>query len=160
VPDARALELIAEKETIYRDAFTKEFREVAGFAAFAAQARARGLKIAVATAGDKHNIAFALRHLKLAHARRHRRRRRGPARQARARPLPRSGAARGHAAGRMHRVRGRALRHRGGRPRRHARRGDLHHPHGPAELAGPHVIAQVRDFEQLMTTNFLENLHA
>jgi hypothetical protein len=32
--------------------------------------------------------------------------------------------------------------------------------HGPAELDGPHVIAQVRDYEQLMTTNFLENLHA
>jgi beta-phosphoglucomutase-like phosphatase (HAD superfamily) len=32
--------------------------------------------------------------------------------------------------------------------------------HGAAELAGPHVLAQVRDFEELITTNFLESLDA
>jgi beta-phosphoglucomutase-like phosphatase (HAD superfamily) len=32
--------------------------------------------------------------------------------------------------------------------------------HKADELAGPHVLAQVRDYEQLMTSNFLESLHA
>ena len=39
-----------------------------GFKAFAAQARSLGLKIAVGTAGDVHNVAFALSHLKLPQA--------------------------------------------------------------------------------------------
>jgi len=30
--------------------------------------------------------------------------------------------------------------------------------HSPAELAGAHVIATVRDYEELATTNFLETL--
>ncbi len=30
--------------------------------------------------------------------------------------------------------------------------------HTPAELAGPHVIAAVRDYEELALTNFLETL--
>ena len=55
--------LIAEKEQIYRDLFTPVFREVAGFRAFAAQAHALGLGIGVGTAGDRHNIAFAMQHL-------------------------------------------------------------------------------------------------
>jgi hypothetical protein len=58
---------IAEKEAIYREIFAGVPRG-RRLRRFAQQARARGLKIAVATAGDKHNIAFALRHLKLAHA--------------------------------------------------------------------------------------------
>jgi len=32
--------------------------------------------------------------------------------------------------------------------------------HKPEELAGPHVIASVRDFEELMKNDFLESLHA
>jgi beta-phosphoglucomutase-like phosphatase (HAD superfamily) len=32
--------------------------------------------------------------------------------------------------------------------------------HQPDELAGPHVLASVRDFEELMKNNFLEHLHA
>ena len=55
--------LIAEKEGIYRDLFAPVFREVAGFRAFAAAALAHGLAIGVGTAGDRHNIAFALQHL-------------------------------------------------------------------------------------------------
>ena len=55
--------LIAHKERLYRDMFAPEFREVAGFRAFAAQADAQGLAIGVGTAGDRHNIAFAMRHL-------------------------------------------------------------------------------------------------
>jgi beta-phosphoglucomutase-like phosphatase (HAD superfamily) len=60
-----ALPLVQEKEEIYRQMFASEFREVAGFKAFAAQARALGLRIGVGTAGDIHNVAFALSHLQL-----------------------------------------------------------------------------------------------
>jgi beta-phosphoglucomutase-like phosphatase (HAD superfamily) len=60
-----ALPLVQEKEEIYRTMFASEFREVAGFKAFAAQARALGLKIAVGTAGDIHNVNFALSHLEM-----------------------------------------------------------------------------------------------
>lgn len=55
--------LIAEKEGIYRDLFAPVFREVAGFRAFAATAHERGLALGVGTAGDRHNVAFALKHL-------------------------------------------------------------------------------------------------
>ncbi len=57
--------LIAEKEGIYRELFAPVFREVAGFRAFAAGAHAQGLGIGVGTAGDRHNIAFALQRLSM-----------------------------------------------------------------------------------------------
>ena len=57
--------LIAEKEGIYRELFAPVFREVTGFRAFAAAAHGRGLAIGVGTAGDRHNIAFALQHLSM-----------------------------------------------------------------------------------------------
>jgi beta-phosphoglucomutase-like phosphatase (HAD superfamily) len=60
--------LIAEKEQIYRELFAPAFREVAGFRAFAAQAHASGFKLGVGTAGDRHNIAFAMQHLAMAPA--------------------------------------------------------------------------------------------
>jgi len=66
IADDEAWALIAEKEAIYRELFGPVFAEVAGFSAFCAQAQAKGLKIGVGTAGDQHNIAFALMHLKLA----------------------------------------------------------------------------------------------
>jgi beta-phosphoglucomutase-like phosphatase (HAD superfamily) len=31
--------------------------------------------------------------------------------------------------------------------------------HTPAQLAGPHVVASVRDYFDLMNSKFLENLH-
>jgi beta-phosphoglucomutase-like phosphatase (HAD superfamily) len=55
--------LIAEKEGVYRELFAPVFREVEGFRAFAAAARKHGLAIGVGTAGDRHNIAFAMQHL-------------------------------------------------------------------------------------------------
>jgi len=57
--------LIAEKEQLYRNMFGPVFAEVAGFKAFYAQALAHGLTLGVGTAGDKHNIAFAMGHLAL-----------------------------------------------------------------------------------------------
>jgi beta-phosphoglucomutase-like phosphatase (HAD superfamily) len=65
VDDARALQLIGEKEAIYRDVFGPAFREVPGFRDVAALAAAAGLPIAVASAGDRQNIDFALGHLRL-----------------------------------------------------------------------------------------------
>jgi len=156
----RALELIAQKEAIYREAFSREFREVAGFTAFAARARALGLKIAVATAGDKHNIAYVLRHLKLAQA-----------------PDAIVGGDEGLPGKPEPALFLEAARRVGIAPAEcivfedapfgieAARRAGMRavaicSTHGPEQLAGPHVIAQVRDFEQLTTRNFLENLHA
>jgi beta-phosphoglucomutase-like phosphatase (HAD superfamily) len=59
---------IAIKEQIYRDLFAPIFAEVAGFKQFAAQTLQRGLKVGVGTAGDRHNIAFAMKHLQLPQA--------------------------------------------------------------------------------------------
>jgi beta-phosphoglucomutase-like phosphatase (HAD superfamily) len=63
VPREEAWALVRHKEQLYRDAFAPEFREVAGFRAFARAALARGLKLGVGTAGDAENIAFAMKHL-------------------------------------------------------------------------------------------------
>jgi len=52
--------LVHEKEAIYRGLFAAEFREIAGFATFARAAKAQGVRLACATAGDPDNIAFAL----------------------------------------------------------------------------------------------------
>jgi HAD superfamily hydrolase (TIGR01509 family) len=58
--DDAAWRLVNEKERLYREGFAQEFREVAGFRAFARAARSAGIRIACATAGDAHNIAFAV----------------------------------------------------------------------------------------------------
>jgi beta-phosphoglucomutase-like phosphatase (HAD superfamily) len=61
-----SLMLVRQKESLYRKAFAPPaFREVVGFRAFVSYARALGFKIGVGTAGDAHNIAFALEHLAL-----------------------------------------------------------------------------------------------
>jgi beta-phosphoglucomutase-like phosphatase (HAD superfamily) len=60
-----ALPLVQEKEEIYRELFAPVFAEVRGFTAFALRARAQGLKTGIGTAGDLHNVNFALSHLKL-----------------------------------------------------------------------------------------------
>ena len=65
IPHDEAQRLIAEKESIYRELFEPVFREVPGFTEFASRALRAGLKVGVGTAGDQHNIAFALTHLKL-----------------------------------------------------------------------------------------------
>jgi len=65
LPQAEAAALLHEKESVYRELFAPQFREVAGFSAFAAQAAAQGLRVGVGTAGDRHNIAFAMGHLRM-----------------------------------------------------------------------------------------------
>jgi beta-phosphoglucomutase-like phosphatase (HAD superfamily) len=160
VGEQRALQLIGEKEAIYREAFGRAFREVAGFRAFAQRALGRGLKFAVATAGDRHNIAFALDHLKLASpphaivggdegiagkpepdlfleaARR--------VQVAAAECIVFEDAPFGIEAARRAGMRAVAI----------------CTTHTREELAGPHVIADARDYEELMDNEFLESLHA
>ncbi len=63
--DDEAWAYIAIKEQLYRDLFAPVFAEVPGFKQFAGLARQRGLKIGVGTAGDRHNIAFAMQRLQL-----------------------------------------------------------------------------------------------
>ena len=160
VPEDRALALLAEKEAAYREFFAREFREVAGFATFFAQAHRQGLKLAVATAGDRHNIAFALRHLKLAAA-----------------PHAIVGGDEGLPGKPEPALFLEAARRLGAQPEgcivfedapfgiEAAKRAGMRAvaictTHGPAELGGPHVLAQVRDWRELMNLQFLESLHA
>jgi len=160
VPEDEALRLIGEKEAIYRAFFDGEFREVAGVREFARRAAARGLRIAVATAGDRHNIAFALERLRLARA---------PDAIVRGdegiagKPAPDlfleaarrvdtppaecivfEDAPFGIEAARRAGMRAVAV----------------CTTHDARELAGPHVIARVRDYQELMNSQFLESLHA
>jgi HAD superfamily hydrolase (TIGR01509 family) len=160
IPDDEAVALINEKEALYRDLFSRDFREVAGFREFARQVTQRGLKLAVATAGDRHNIAFVLEHLQLAQ-----------------RPDAIVGGDEGIAgkpqpdlfleAARRVQVPAaecivfedapfgiEAARRAG------MRAVAICSTHGPEELAGPHVIAQANDYQELMKTEFLETLHA
>ncbi|MFL6694942.1 MAG: HAD family hydrolase [Ramlibacter sp.] len=160
IDDASARRLIGEKEALYREFFGADFREVPGFRDFAQQAKRRGLKLAVATAGDKDNIAFALERLKLAD-----------------RPDAIVGGDEGIAGkpqpdlflegARRVRV-----------PPAHcivfedapfgieaARRAGMRAvaictTHDAGELAGSHVLTHVPDFRELIRSNFLETLHA
>jgi beta-phosphoglucomutase family hydrolase len=158
--DERARQLAGEKEQIYRDIFAHEFREVAGFARFLQQAQERGLKVAVATAGDQHNLAFVLKHLDL---------KKQPDAQVRGdQGLP------GKPAPDIFLEAARQL---GADPkecivfedapfgieaagRAGMRAVAICSTHQPDELAGEHVVAQVRDYEQLMDKKFLESLDA
>ena len=65
VTEAEGAEITHAKESIYRELFGAAFREVAGFGSFAKAAVAHGYKIAVGTAGDRHNIAFTMSQLKM-----------------------------------------------------------------------------------------------
>jgi beta-phosphoglucomutase family hydrolase len=158
--EQRAKELAGEKEQIYRDIFAREFREVAGFASFLRQAQQRGLKVAVATAGDQKNLAFVLERLGLE---------KQPDAQVRGdQGLP------GKPAPDIFLEAARQLDadpaecivfedapfgiEAAGRARMRAVA--ICSTHQPAELAGEHVIAQVRDYEQLMDQKFLESLDA
>jgi beta-phosphoglucomutase-like phosphatase (HAD superfamily) len=153
-----ALPLVREKEQIYRDLFAPIFAQVRGFKAFEAAARLLGLKIAVGTAGDIHNVEFALSHLKL--------------------PCSPDAVIRGDMglpgkpapaifleAARAISVRAsdaivfedaplgiEAARRAG------MRAVAICSTHSAAELAGPHVIAAVKNYDELMQQGFLQNL--
>ncbi|MDO8457660.1 MAG: HAD family phosphatase [Burkholderiaceae bacterium] len=158
--EAQAWAMVHEKEQLYRDIFAPIFTEVAGFTEFAAQARARGLKIGVGTAGDIHNVEFVLKHLQLQ-----------PAPDAIARgdegftgkPTP---AIFLEAAKRLNTPADKCIVFEdapfGIEAARRAgmRAVAICTSHSAAELAGPHVLASVANYNDLMTTDFLETLHA
>jgi len=158
--DAECQAMVHEKEEIYRAMFSDNFTEVAGFTAFAKAAVARGLKVAVGTAGDRHNIEFAMSRLKMD-------------------PLPLAivGGDEGFTGKPTPAIFLEAARRIGVAPERcivfedapfgieAARRGGMRavavcSTHTAAELAGPHVIAAVRDYDELAHSNFLETLDA
>lgn len=158
LPEAECEVLVAEKEAIYRELFAPVFAEVAGFRSFARTAHARGLKIGVGTAGDRHNIAFAMSHLNMA-------------------PVPAAmvGGDEGLSGKPTPAIFLEVARRLGVAPERcivfedapfgieAARRAGMRavavcSTHTPTELAGAHVIAAVRDYEELTQTNFLETL--
>lgn len=160
ISEAECQALVHEKEEIYRGLFGDNFTEVAGFNAFARAAVARGLKIAVGSAGDRHNIAFAMARLKMD-------------------PLPLAivGGDEGFTGKPTPAIFLEAARRIGVAPERcivfedapfgieAARRGGMRavavcSTHSPAELAGPHVIAAVRDYDELAHSKFLETLDA
>ncbi len=160
IPHDEALVLINEKEAIYRELFTPAFAEVGGFRRFAAEARERGLKIGVGTAGDKHNISFTFSHLQMAVA-----------------PHAVVGGDEGLPGKPEPAIFLEAARRLGVPPDQcivfedapfgieAARRAGMRAvavctSHEASELAGPHVVAQVRDFHELTTQNFLESLYA
>jgi len=160
VTEAESAAITHEKESIYREMFGAVFAEVAGFSAFARSAVARGLKVAVGTAGDRHNIAFVMERLCMD-------------------PLPLAivGGDEGFAGKPTPAIFLEAARRIGVAPEHcvvfedapfgieAARRGGMRAvavctTHSAAELAGPHVIAAVRDYDELAQTNFLETLDA
>lgn len=158
--EARCLALIAEKEAVYRELFGASFREVPGFRAFASQARQRGLKIAVATAGDRHNIAFTLDRVSLAEP-----------------PHAVVGGDEGLPGKPEPALFLEAARRLALQPAQcivfedapfgieAARRAGMRAvavctTHAAHELAGPHVVARVRDYHELMNSDFLETLDA
>ena len=151
--------LIQEKEQLYRDMFAPVFTEVAGFRQFFQQTLERGLKMGVGTAGDQHNIAFVLSHLQL--------------------PAPPHAVVGGdegfpgkpepaiflEASNRMNTSAHACIVFEdapfGIEAARRAgmRAVAVCTTHTPAQLAGPHVVASVRDYIELMNSKFLENLH-
>ena len=153
-------ELIHQKEQIYRELFAPVFAEVTGFKAFFADAHRRGLRLGVGTAGDKHNIAFAMQHLKMD-------------------PPPHAmvGGDEGLPGKPEPAIFLEAARRIGADPQacivfedapfgiEAARRAGMRAvavctSHRAEELAGEHVIAHIDSYHDLMKSNFLETLHA
>ncbi len=152
-------DLIHQKEQIYRDLFAPVFAEVPGFKAFCGSAHAQGLRIGVGTAGDKHNIAFALKHLQMD-------------------PLPHAvvGGDEGLPGKPEPAIFLEAARRIGVAPQacivfedapfgiEAARRAGMQvvavcSSHGAEQLTGDHVIAHIASYHELINTNFLETLH-
>ena len=152
--------LVVEKENIYRELFSPAFTEVAGFKAFALQAVAQGLKVGVGTAGDRHNITFAMSRLDM-----------------QPQPLAVVGGDEGfpgkpepaiflEAARRMNVPASECIVFEdaplGIEAARRAgmRAVAVCTTHSAEELAGPHVLASARNYNELMNSQFLGNLHA
>ncbi len=157
--EAHAWSLIAEKEAIYRALFSSKFEEVPGFKSFSERVHDHKLPWGVGTAGDKHNIAFVLQHLQLNQA-----------------PHALVGGDEGlpgkpdpaiflEVARRIN-VCSEACIVFEDAPLgiEAARRAGMRavaicSGHTAEELAGPHVVASVSDYNELLNSNFLESLH-
>jgi beta-phosphoglucomutase-like phosphatase (HAD superfamily) len=154
-----AMAHVHEKEAAYREIFAPIFAEVAGFQDFFALAYARGLKLGVGTAGDRHNQAFAYQHLQMPIA-----------------PLTTVGGDEGLAGKPEPAIFLEAARRMGVEPARcivfedaplgieAARRAGMRavgiaSSHHPDELAGPHVLAVVPNYRALIASDFLETYH-
>jgi beta-phosphoglucomutase-like phosphatase (HAD superfamily) len=154
-----AMAHVHEKEAAYREIFAPIFAEVAGFQDFFALAYARGLKLGVGTAGDRHNQAFAYQHLQMPIA-----------------PLTTVGGDEGLAGKPEPAIFLEAARRMGVEPARcivfedaplgieAARRAGMRavgiaSSHHPDELAGPHVLAVVPNYRALIASEFLETYH-
>jgi HAD superfamily hydrolase (TIGR01509 family) len=154
-----AMAHVHEKEAAYREIFAPIFAEVAGFKDFFAQAHARGLKLGVGTAGDRHNQAFAYQHLQMPIA-----------------PLTTVGGDEGLAGKPEPAIFLEAARRMGVEPARcivfedaplgieAARRAGMRavgiaSSHHPDELTGPHVLAVVPNYRALIASEFLETYH-
>lgn len=160
LPDDHAWALIQEKEAIYRELYAPVFSEVQGFRSFAGQAMGLGLKVGVGTAGDRHNIAFVFSHLAM-----------DPAPHAvvggdeglpgKPEPAIFLEAARRLETDPAHCIVfedapfGIEAARRAG-----MRAVALCTTHSADELDGPHVVARVRDYRELMNSDFLGKLHA
>jgi beta-phosphoglucomutase-like phosphatase (HAD superfamily) len=157
--EAQYQNLSEQKEELYRALFAPVFAEVAGFTQFESRARARGLKVGVGTAGDRNNIAFVLSHLRLAQA-----------------PHAIVGGDEGlpgkpepaiflEAARRLNKdAKDCIVFEDSPFGIESARRAGMRavaicSTHTPTQLAGPHVLAAVRDYTELLNSSFLENLH-
>jgi beta-phosphoglucomutase-like phosphatase (HAD superfamily) len=154
-----AMAHVHEKEAAYREIFAPIFAEVAGFKDFFALAHARGLKLGVGTAGDRHNQAFAYANLQMSIA-----------------PLTTVGGDEGLAGKPDPAIFLEVARRMGVEPARcivfedaplgieAARRAGMRavgiaSSHSPEELAGPHVLAVVPDYRALIASEFLETYH-
>ncbi len=160
LPEAQCLQLVQQKEQLYRELFAPVFTEVTGFVRFVDLARERGLKIGVGTAGDRHNIEFVLSHLRLPQE-----------------PHAIVGGDEGLPGKPEPAIFLEAARRLDMAPEdcivfedapfgiEAARRAGMRavavcSTHTPEQLAGPHVLASVRDYTELTNSPFLETLHA
>lgn len=159
LPPEQAQAFVDEKEGIYRELFAPVFAEIAGFKTFLGQAQSRGLAVGVGTAGDRHNQAFAYRHLSLGQT------------------LPTVGGDEG-LPGKPEPAIFLEVARRLGVPPEHcivfedaplgieaARRAGMRavgicSSHSAEELDGPHVLTRVPDYQTLIQTRFLETVHA
>ena len=149
---------VDEKEAVYRELFAPIFSEIAGFKAFLSKAQARGLAVGVGTAGDRHNQAFAYKHLALGQT------------------LPTVGGDEGLPGKPDPAIFLEVARRLGVAPEHclvfedaplgieAARRAGMRavgicSTAAPHELDGPHVLSRVPDYNTLITSRFLENHH-
>jgi beta-phosphoglucomutase-like phosphatase (HAD superfamily) len=157
--DDECLRLVHQKEELYREMFSPVFTEVDGFCDFAGEAAARGFRIGVGTAGDRHNIAFAFSHLNMETA-----------------PEAVVGGDEGLPGKPDPAIFLEVARRLNVPPAscivfedapfgiEAARRAGMRaiavcSTHTPGELAGPHVMAAIRNYNELLKSNFLGNIH-